>query len=83
MKKSKKKKIGKFLREIAVIVIGVAITLSASYWITNKNAERDMDLYLNAIRIELEENIRTLEEANNGWIQISVNDASHLKLSHK
>jgi len=42
-----------------------------------------MDLYLNAIRIELEENIRTLEEANNGWIQISVNDASHLKLSHK
>ena len=56
-------KIGKYLREISVVVIGVAITLSASYWISNKSEKRDMTLYLKAIRLELEENIETLERA--------------------
>ena len=79
MKKIKiKKKIVKFLREIAVVVIGVAITLSASYWITNRNAERDLNLYLNAIKLELEENIRTFEEANNSIIQVSINYSNYL-----
>ena len=71
----------KFLREIAVIVIGVAITLSASYWITNRNAEKDMTLYLNAIKMELEENIKTLEETNNNFIQVSINYSNYL-MSH-
>ena len=56
-------KIGKYLREISVVVIGVAITLSASYWISNTGKKRDMILYLNAIKLELEENIETLERA--------------------
>ena len=56
-------KIGKYLREISVVVIGVAITLSASYWISNKGKKSDMALYLNAIKLELEENIETLERA--------------------
>ena len=56
-------KIGKYLREISVVVIGVAITLSASYWISNKSEKRDMSLYLKAIKLELEENIETLERA--------------------
>ena len=75
-------KIGKFLREIVVIVIGVAITLSASYWITNKKAERDMSLSLSMIKLELEENIRILEEANNNMIQTSINYSDYLR-SHK
>ena len=56
-------KIGKYLREISVVVIGVAITLSASYWISIKSEKRDMALYLNAIKLELEENVETLEQA--------------------
>ena len=56
-------KIGKYLREISVVVIGVAITLSASYWISNKSEKRDMLLYLKAIKLELEENIETLNKA--------------------
>ena len=56
-------KIGKYLCEISVVVIGVAITLSASYWISNKSEKRDMALYLDAIKLELEENIETLEQA--------------------
>ena len=55
------KKIGKYLREISVVVIGVAITLSASYWITNRNENRDMALYLNAIKLELENNAASFD----------------------
>lgn len=81
--KNQAKKIGKFLREIAVIVIGIAITLSANYWITNRNTEKDMALYLNAIKLELEENVRVLEEANSGLIQIGINYADYLKSHDK
>jgi hypothetical protein len=56
-------KTGKYFREVSVVVIGVAITLSASYWISNKSEKRDMALYLKAIKLELEENIETLERA--------------------
>jgi len=55
-------KIVKFFREIVVIVIGVAITLSASYFITKISEKKDMYLYLNAIKMELEENIGFFEE---------------------
>ena len=55
-------KIGKYLRELSIVVLGVAITLSVSYWITNKNEKRDMALYLNAIKLELEENIKLLDD---------------------
>jgi hypothetical protein len=44
-------------------VIGVAITLSLSYWISIKNEKRDISLYFNAIKLELDENITTLESA--------------------
>jgi len=54
-------KFGKYLREISVVVIGVAITLFASYWITNSNEKRDMALYLNAVKLELKENIKSLD----------------------
>jgi hypothetical protein len=56
------KKFGKYLREVSVVVLGVAITLSVSIWISSKNEKRDMALYLNAIKIELEENIKSIEE---------------------
>ena len=75
-------KIRKFLREIAVVVIGVAITLSTSYWITNKNAKRDMTLSLSMIKLELEENIRIIEEAKNSYMQVAINYSDYLN-SHK
>ena len=54
-------KFGKFAREVSVVVIGVAITLTATLWINKKNEKRDMALYLNAMKIELDENISTIE----------------------
>ena len=64
MSKSKKStnKIRKYLREISVVVIGVAITLSLSYWISNNKEKKDMFLYLDAIRLELEENIKAIDQ---------------------
>jgi hypothetical protein len=52
----------KYLRELSIIIFGVAVTLCAGYWISVKNEERDMKLYLNAVKIELEENMKHLEE---------------------
>ena len=85
MNKSKMpiKKTGKYLREISVVVIGVAITLSASYWITNKNAERDLVLYLNTIKMELEENINSFEEYKKNILQPSINYSNYLRSHEK
>ena len=77
------KKAGKYLREISVVVIGVAITLSASYWITSRNAERDMTLYLNAIKMELEENINSFEEYKKNLLQPSINYSNYLRSHEK
>jgi hypothetical protein len=54
-------KTGKYFREISVIVIGVAITLFASYWIGINKEKRDINLHLNALKMELEENIKTID----------------------
>ena len=62
MSKSKNQ-IVQFLRETAVVVIGVAITLSASYFITKRSEKRDIHLYLNALRMELEENLKILDQS--------------------
>jgi hypothetical protein len=45
------------------VVIGVAVTLCAGYLIGLNNENRDMKLYLNAIKMELEENHTVLEQA--------------------
>jgi len=53
----------KYFREVSVVVIGVAVTLAASHYLTKKNEKRDIHLYLNAIKIELEENVNVLDSA--------------------
>ena len=75
-------KIRNYLREISAIVIGVAITLSASYWLGLRNEKRDMALYLNAIRLELEDNIKTLETAIEN-LQLSIRYTNYLKSNDK
>jgi len=74
------KKFGKYLREISAIVIGVAITLFASYLLSVKSEKRDMVLYLNAMMIELEENITVLNKAS-GYFTTSVEYTQYLQLN--
>ena len=71
-------KIGKYLREISVVVIGVAITLSASYWISNVNDKKNMKLYLKTIKMELEMNTKNFDSYAE-WLQKSVKYAEYLK----
>ena len=55
-------KTGKYFREISVIVIGVAITMSASQWINSRSEKRDVALYLNSIKMEMEEIVAEIDE---------------------
>ena len=51
------KSIGKYLRELSIVVTGIAITIGIGLWVNSKNNEKDLKLNLDAIRLELEENI--------------------------
>jgi ABC-type multidrug transport system fused ATPase/permease subunit len=69
MNKSKRKsfsnKIVKYLRELSIVVVGIAITFTANNWINNRIQEKDFQLYLNAVKIELEENLKNLNKSKN------------------
>jgi len=74
----KLKKFKNYLVEISVVVIGVAITLSASYWLGINNEKRDVTLHLNAIKLELEENIKELDNVIE-WLKPSVKYTEYLQ----
>ena len=57
------KTIVRYIRDLSIVVAGIAVTLYASYQVTGKSEKRDLKLYLNAIKIEMEENIRVIDEA--------------------
>ena len=76
------KKIGKYIRELSIVVIGVAITLSASYWISEKSEKKNMKLYLNTIKMELELNAENFDFYA-VWLQKSVSYAEYLKSNDK
>ena len=64
MKKSKIsiKKIVRYVRDLSIVVAGIAVTMYVNDQITNKSEKRDLRLYLNAIVLELQENIKDIEE---------------------
>ncbi|MDR0421081.1 MAG: hypothetical protein LBH30_06515 [Prevotellaceae bacterium] len=74
------KKIMKYLRELSVVVIGIAITLSANNWLTARSEKKDMALYFNAVKLELETNLHDLEWLT-GAIEKEINYSMYL-LSH-
>ena len=76
--KNKLKKIGNYFRELSIITIGVAITLAVSAWISNLNNKKDLALYLDAIKLELQENIKYIEEKK-GQAQIDISYANYLR----
>jgi len=76
-------KIGKYLREISVVVIGVAITLSASYWISKMGEKRDFNLFLNAVKLELAENIQYIHAEQKRLLSKEFEYANYLKSHEK
>jgi hypothetical protein len=52
----------RYLRDFSIVVAGIAVTLYVNDKITNRSEKRDLALYLNSVKLELEENIRELEK---------------------
>jgi hypothetical protein len=71
------RKIRVYFRELSIITIGVAITLVISAWISSVNNRKDLKLYLNAVKLELEENKAHFEN-HRSFLQHSVNYANYL-----
>jgi hypothetical protein len=51
----------KYLREVSVVVIGVAVTVGIGLWINNSNIKKDQKQYLDAIILELKENAENFD----------------------
>jgi hypothetical protein len=56
------KTIGKYLRELSVIVVGVTITVSIGLLVNKSNSRKELKQYLHAVKLELEENIKSLDK---------------------
>ena len=72
----------KFLRELAVVVIGISITVSLGFWINNSNNKKDLKQYLDAIQLELKANVEQLDWCTQ-WLQKSVRYADYIKSNDK
>jgi len=64
-------------------VLGVAITLSASYWLTKRSEKNDTTLFLNSIKLEIEENIRMLDHLNRVLLQPAKKYSDYLMSNDK
>ncbi len=56
------KGIVKYLRELSVVVVGIAITFSVNNWISYKNEQKDLKRYLELVKMELEDNLGVVQQ---------------------
>ena len=68
----------RFLRELSVIVTGIAITAGIGLWMNNINIRKDQKQYLDAIKLELEENVKQFDYFSQ-WLQKSLNYARYIE----
>jgi len=50
----------KYLRDFSIVVAGIAVTLSVDNYISLRAEKKEMMLYLNTIKLELEENLNII-----------------------
>jgi len=72
------KTIVRYIRDLSIVVAGIAVTLYASDRVTGKSEKRDLALYMNAVKLEVEENIISLEHQIE-VLQPSIRYADYLK----
>ena len=60
------KTVVRYVRDLSIVVAGIAVTLYASDRVSGRSEKRDLKLYLHAVQLEVEENIKTLNEAIEG-----------------
>ncbi|MDR2083450.1 MAG: hypothetical protein LBP67_00420 [Bacteroidales bacterium] len=66
----KKTKLKDYLRELSIVIIGIAVTLYAGNLIGNIKVKKDLKFQLTAIYLELEENLKKVDEVVNYYDQI-------------
>jgi len=69
--------IGKYLRELSIVVMGVTITVGAGFLVNNHNIRKDQKQYFNAIILELKENAELFDNYAKG-LQKSVGYSNYL-----
>ncbi|MDR2147384.1 MAG: hypothetical protein LBE91_13090 [Tannerella sp.] len=74
--------VGKYLRELSIVVLGVLISFGISNWIGVRNSGKDMKLQLTAIKLELEENINEIDSSLKK-MKPSIDYADYLKSRDK
>jgi hypothetical protein len=72
----------RYVRDLSIVVAGIAVTLYASDRVSGRSEKRDLKLYLNAIKLEIEENIKTLDEAIED-LQPSIKYSNYLRSHDK
>ncbi len=59
----KKYRIGEYMRELSIVILGVAVTFISSALISSHNTRKDIRDNMSMIKIELEENIKKIDKA--------------------
>jgi hypothetical protein len=76
------KTIVRYIRDLSIVIAGIAVTLYASDRVTGRSEKRDLKLYLHAIKMEMEENIKVMDEAMT-YIQPSIKYSEYLQTHDK
>jgi len=71
-----------YLRELSIIVTGIAITVSIGLWVNSNNIKKDQKQYLDAIKVELEYNMKEFDSYER-WLQKSVKYADYIMSNEK
>lgn len=58
--KSALRSVAKYLRELSIVVLGIVITFGVSSWISARNEKQDIQRYLDAVRLELDDNLLSM-----------------------
>jgi hypothetical protein len=72
----------KYLRDFSIVVAGIAVTLYVNDRVTYRSEKRDLALYLNAVKLELEENVNDIDELV-ASMQKSIGYADYLRSHDK
>ena len=57
------KTVVRYIRDFSIVVAGIAVTLYVNDKVTCRGEKRDLKLYLNAIQLELADNLKTVDQA--------------------
>lgn len=62
IKRIRKLNILNYIRELSIVIVGVAVTLYTGNIVNNIKEKKDLNLQLNAIYLELEDNLQRVQE---------------------